>query len=46
MIFNVRGTRFRSKELYALVNFISYQLLLLTNIQNNVNPVNAFRFYL
>jgi len=43
--FNVRGIRFRSKELYALVNFISYQLLLLTNIQNNVNPVNAFRFY-
>lgn len=43
--FNVRGIRFRSKELYALVNFISYQLLLLTNIQNNVKPVNAFKFY-
>ena len=45
LTFNVRGIQFSSKELYALVNFISYQLLLLTNIQNNVKPVNAFRFY-
>jgi len=43
--FDVRGIQFRSKELYALMNFISYQLLLLMNIQNNVKPVNAFRFY-
>jgi len=43
--FNVRYIRNKSSELYALVNFISYQLLLLTNLQTNVKPVNAFRFY-
>gem|GEM_PF-6891903 len=45
MTFNVRYVRHTSREMYALVNFISYQLLLLTNLQNIVKPVNAFRFY-
>jgi hypothetical protein len=35
--FDVRRIRFRNKELYALVNFVLYQLLLLTNIQKTSN---------
>ena len=43
--FDTRRIRKESRELYSKLNFVSYQLLLLTNLQNNVKPSNSFEKY-
>jgi hypothetical protein len=40
--FDVRGVPNPSKELYTKLSFVAYQMLLLTNIQNDVTPENSF----
>lgn len=37
--FDVRRIREENRELYSKFNFVAYQLLLLTNLQNGVKPV-------
>jgi hypothetical protein len=44
--FDVRRTREESRELYSMFNFVAYQLLLLTNLQNGIKPANAFENYI
>ena len=44
--FDVRRIREESRELYSKFNFVVYQLLLLTNLQNGIKPVNAFENYI
>ncbi len=44
--FDVRRIREDSRELYSKFNFVAYQLLLLTNLQNGIKPVNAFKNYI
>ncbi|MCZ7381413.1 MAG: ISNCY family transposase [Candidatus Methanoperedens sp.] len=44
--FDVRRIREESRELYTKFNFVAYQLLLLTNLQNSLKPANAFENYI
>ena len=44
--FNVRRIMEESKELYAKFNFVAYQLLLLTNLQNKVKSTHSFGIYI
>lgn len=44
--FDVRRVREESRELYSKFNFVTYQLLLLTNLRNGVRPANAFENYI
>jgi hypothetical protein len=44
--FDVRRIREDSRELYTKFNFVAYQLLLLTNLQNGIKPANAFENYI
>ena len=44
--FDVRRIREENRELYSKFNFVAYQLLLLTNLQNAVKPANAFENYI
>ncbi len=44
--FDVRRIREENKELYSKINFVAYQLLLLTNLQNGVKPANSFETYI
>ena len=44
--FDVRRVREESRELYSKFNFVAYQLMLLTNLQNGVRPANAFENYI
>lgn len=44
--FNVRRIMEESKELYAKFNFVAYQLLLLTNLQNKVKSTHSFQIYI
>ncbi len=44
--FDVRRIREENRELYSKFNFVAYQLLLLTNLQNGVKPANAFENYI
>ena len=43
--FDIRRTRDGSKKLYTLLNFIAYQLLVLTELQNKVENSNSFGRY-
>jgi len=43
--FDIRRTRDGSKKLYSLLNFIAYQLLVLTELQNMVENRNSFGKY-
>ncbi|RZB31477.1 MAG: hypothetical protein AEth_00656 [Candidatus Argoarchaeum ethanivorans] len=40
--FDVRRVRKDSRELNSKINLVTYQLLLLTNLQNHIKPVNRF----
>ncbi len=42
MNFDVRRIRVESRALYSLLNFVSYQLLVLTELQNKVKLRNSF----
>lgn len=44
--FDVRRVREESKELYSKFNFVAYQLLLLTNLQNGVKSTHTFENYI
>ncbi len=44
--FDVRRVREESRELYSKANFVAYQLMLLTNLQNGIRPANAFEIYI
>lgn len=44
--FNVRRVMEESKELYSKFNFVVYQLLLLTNLQNKVKSTHSFKIYI
>jgi len=44
--FNVRRIMEESKELYSKFNFVAYQLLLLTNLQNKVKSTHSFGIYI
>ncbi len=44
--FDIRRIREESRELYSKLNFVIYQLLLLTNLQNGIKPANAFENYI
>ncbi|CAD6493523.1 MAG: hypothetical protein LAKADJCE_00530 [Candidatus Argoarchaeum ethanivorans] len=46
MKFDVRRVRKESRELYSKINLVTYQLLLLTNLQNHIKPVNSFENYI
>jgi hypothetical protein len=43
--FDIRRTRNESKKLYSLLNFVAYQLLVLTELQNMVENGNSFGRY-
>lgn len=43
--FDVRKIQWKSRELYSKLNFVAYQLLLLTNLQNKVVPAESFERY-
>jgi uncharacterized protein Usg len=43
--FDVRSIRMKSRELYVTVNLVAYQLILLTNLQNNIKNPNSFANY-
>jgi len=43
--FDVRGIRNLSKPLYAFVNFVVYQCLILTNLHRGAMPMNSFAKY-
>lgn len=43
--FDVRKTRAESKEFNILMNFVSYQLLILARLQNRLTPVHGFAEY-
>jgi hypothetical protein len=42
MNFDVRRIRVESSALYSLLNFVSYQLLVFTELQNKVKLRNSF----
>ena len=42
MNFDVRRIRVESRALYSLLNFVSYQLLVFTELQNKVKLRNSF----
>ena len=44
--FDVRRIRDKSRELYVKLNFITYQLLLLINLVNDIQPANAFENFI
>jgi len=44
--FDVRRIIDESRELYVKLNFITYQLLILTNLVNGIEPVNAFQNFI
>ena len=44
--FDVRRIKEESKELYSIINFVVYQLLLLTNLQNQVKSTHSFGNYI
>ena len=44
--FDVRYIVDKSRELYTKLNFISYQLLLLINLVNGIEPANAFENFI
>ena len=43
--FDVRRVRKQSRKLYSLLNFVAYQLLVLTELQNKVQNRNSFGGY-
>lgn len=43
--FDVRHIMEKNRELYTKFSFVTYQLLVLTNLQNNIQPANAFESY-
>ncbi|HDL16157.1 MAG TPA: IS4/IS5 family transposase, partial [Euryarchaeota archaeon] len=43
--FNVKGIPNDSKELYSKLSFVAYQMMILNNIQNGIEPVNSFARY-
>ena len=43
--FNVKGIPNDSKELYSKLSFVTYQMMILNNIQNGIEPVNSFGRY-
>jgi len=43
--FDVRKTREESKEFNILLNFVSYQLLILARLQNDLFPIHGFAEY-
>jgi hypothetical protein len=44
--FDIRRVRVESRKLYSLLSFVSYQLLVLTEVQNGFKKRNSFgRFY-
>ena len=44
--FDIRRVRVESRKLYSLLSFVSYQLLVLTELKNEVTKRNSFgRFY-
>ncbi|GCC10297.1 hypothetical protein IPdc08_00320 [archaeon] len=43
--FNVKGIPNDSKELYNKLSFVTYQIMILNNIQNGIEPVNSFARY-
>ena len=43
--FDVRRLRKESRKLYSLLNFIAYQILVLTELQNKVQNPNSFGGY-
>lgn len=43
--FDIRRTRNGSKRFYSLLNFVAYQLLVLTELQNKVENGNSFGRY-
>ena len=45
MKFDIRGIRNDSKKLYSLMKFVAYQLLVTTNLQNEVKETNSFANY-
>ena len=45
MKFDIRGFRNESKKMYSIMNFIAYQLLVITNLQNGVKETNSFANY-
>jgi len=45
MKFDIRGFRNESKKMYSIMNFIAYQLLVTTNLQNGVKETNSFANY-
>jgi hypothetical protein len=44
--FDVRYIVDKSRELYVKFNFITYQLLLLINLANSIEPANAFENFI
>ena len=44
--FDVRRIIDESRELYVKLNFITYQLLVLINLANNIEPANAFENFI
>ena len=43
--FDVRKIREESKEFNILMNFVSYQLLILARLQNGLSPTHGFSEY-
>lgn len=43
--FDIRGMKNSSKKLYSIMNFVAYQLLVATNLQNEVKETNSFANY-
>ena len=43
--FDVRRVRNKSRKIYSLLNFVAYQLLVLTELQNKVQNRNSFGGY-
>ena len=43
--FDIRKVRNVSRKLYSLLNFIAYQLLVLTELQNKIEEKNSFGRY-
>jgi len=44
--FDVRYIVDKSRELYVKLNFITYQLLILMNLANGIEPANAFENFI
>ena len=44
--FDVRRIIDESRELYVKLNFITYQLLILTKLVNGIEPANAFQNFI